>query len=105
MFNIGELVKNLPDIKPTKRISERAILLIKIAELVEMTHLLESGNQDDYWRFAGKFKHLKKEEGFKKLKRMYETALGESGEEDGKWRRIKFWTLLRESHEQPLKTL
>lgn len=95
MKEIGELVRNLPLFKPVRNAGKRAILLIKIAELTGMTDVLEK----NYWSFAGKFSHLKGDEGYKVLNWMYETALCESGEEDGKWRKIKFWTLLKESHE------
>lgn len=98
MFNIGELVKNLPELKPARKLGKRSILLIKIAELTGMTDQLNN----NFWSFASKFSHLKGEEGYKVLNWIYETAMGESGEEDGKWRRIKFWTLLKETHEKKM---
>lgn len=95
MFNIGELVRKLPDIKPARNLGKRSILLIKIAELTGMTDQLNN----NFWSFASKFSHLKGDEGYKVLNWIYETAMGESGEEDGKWRRIKLWQLLKETHE------
>lgn len=78
---------------PPKKISRRAEVLYKIAELTGMTEILDK----EYWKFAGRFNHLKGEEGTKVLNWMYDKAMCESGEEDGKWRRIKFWKLLEES--------
>jgi hypothetical protein len=80
----------------SKKLTKRAILLIRIAELTGMTEILNK----NFWAFANKFSHLKGDEGYKVLNWIYETAMCESGEEDGKWRRIKFWTLIKESKDE-----
>jgi hypothetical protein len=91
-MDIGTLIKNMGDLAPpkTKKLSDRAILFIKIAELTGMTDILNK----QYWSFAGKFNHLKGEEGVKILNWMYEMGMAEDGKDGGKWRAIKFWQLL-----------
>ena len=93
-MDIGTLIRNMGDLAPirTKKLSERAVLLIKIAELTGMMDVL----QKQYWSFAGKFTHLKGEEGVKILNWMYETAMCE----EGKWRAIKFWQLLKKTKDE-----
>ena len=81
------------EVKPekVKKLSDRGIIFLKIAELTGMTEVLNK----QYWSFAGKFNHLKGEEGLKILNWMYETAMME----DKQWRAVKFWTLLKKTHE------
>ncbi len=81
---------------PQRKLTDRAVILIKIAELTGMTDILNK----QYWTFAGRFNHLKGEEGVKILNWMYDTAMCESKEEGGKWRAIKFWSLLKETYEK-----
>ncbi len=91
MQSLAEAIKNMGDLAPPQRkLTDRAIVLIKIAELTGMTDILNN----NYWAFAARFTHLKGEEGVKILNWMYDTAMCEEG---GKWRAIKFWQLLEKS--------
>lgn len=75
--------------------SKRGVILEQIAELLEMDL------KKQYWSLAGKVNHLQGERGTNLLKSIYEEAMMEDDKDGGKWRRIKFWQLLKKTHVLP----
>lgn len=82
-----------PDIAgcpPAKKLSRRAYILNQIADLTGMSEVLDK----NYWAFAGKFSHLKGEEGTKILFLIYDIAQTEDTLDR---KRIKLWTELKKT--------